>query len=159
MRLWLVPSTRGCTVLDMEIDYAILADGVNLRPDGKLDIYGAAWDTIWAGSVPAQHPRMTLAARVLVSSHEARHSHNLKVVLQDADGAELANAEGELEALTDEQRAAVPAGRKIGLGVVLNFVNVVFPHYGSYQLAILWDGNEPREPLRLFVAEPPSQEA
>ena len=49
------------------------------------------------------------------------------------------------------------AGKKIGLGVVLNFVNVIFPHYGSYQLAILWDGTEPREPLRLFVEEPQTQ--
>jgi hypothetical protein len=149
-------SRYGSSVV--EFDYAILADGVTLRPDGKLDIFGAAWDTILATSVPAQHPRMTLAARVLLSAHETKHPHRMNVVLHAADGEELAQASGELGALSDEQRKTVPAGKKIGLGLVLNFDNVVFPHYGSYQLAILWDGTEPREPLRLFVEEPPNQE-
>jgi hypothetical protein len=140
----------------MEFDYAILADGVTPRPDGKLDIYGAAWDTIYALRIPVQHPRMTLAARVLLSPHEAGHSHQMDVVLQESDGEELARATGRLEAVPEDQLGAVPAGRKIGLGLVLNFDNVVFPRFGSYQLVILWDGNEPREPLRLFVEEPPS---
>lgn len=141
----------------MEFDYAILADGVAPRPDGKLDIYGAAWDTVYTDAVPAQHPRMTLAARVLLSPHEAAHSHQVDVVLQESDGGELARASGKLEPVPEEQSAALPAGRKIGLGLVLNFVDVVFPRYGSYQLVILWDGNEPREPLRLFVEESPQQ--
>lgn len=140
----------------VEFDYAILADGVTARPDGKLDIYGAGWDTVYAVGVPAQHSRMTLAARVLLSVHEAAHSHQMDVILQESDGDELARVTGRLEAVPEEQRSAIPAGRKIGLGLVLNFDNVVFPHFGSYQLVILWDGNEPREPLRLFVEEPPT---
>lgn len=135
----------------MDLDYAILADGVSARPDGKLDIYGAAWDTIFAVAVPARHPQLTLAIRVLISQHEAEHPHNLTVILQGADGSELARAQGAVEPVPPEQRAQLPAGRKAGIGVVLNFQNVVFPDYGAYQLVIQWDGNELRDPLRLFV--------
>jgi hypothetical protein len=139
----------------MDLDFAILADGVVLRPDGKMDIFGAAWDTIVASAVPAVHPQLTLAVRVLASRHEAEGPHDLTVVMQDADGAELARAHGEVGTLSPEQREAIPAGRQLGMGSVLNFQNVVFPRYGAYQLAILWDGNEARPALRVFVVPPP----
>lgn len=139
----------------MDLDYAILADGVTPRPDGKIDIFGAGWDTIFAASVPATHPQITLAARVLLSTHEAAHPHALEVILQAADGAELARAAGDIQPLDNEQRTQIPAGRQIGLALVLNFQNLVFAAYGAYQLVIQWDGNEARPPLRLFVARPP----
>ena len=141
----------------MELDFAILADGVVNRPDGKMDIYGAAWDTLFAPAVPAVHPQLTFAVRILASKHEVEAAHELRVVLQGADGQELARAEGSLPPLEDEQAQAIPAGRRIGVGLVLNFRSVVFPEYGSYQLAILWDGNEVRSPLLLFVVPPPDQ--
>lgn len=139
----------------MDLDFAVLADGVSQRPDGKLDIYGAGFDTIYAPTVPAQHPRLVLAVRVLVSRHEAEHGHRLDVILQAADGAELARAQGSVEPLPEEQRAEIPAGRQAALGLILNFEGIVFQEHGSYQLAIHWDGNEARAPLRLFVTEPP----
>lgn len=139
----------------MDLDYAILADGVSPRPDGKIDIFGAGWDTIFTASVPAMHPQITLAARVLVSTHEAAHAHSLEVILQAADGAELARAAGGIDPLDDEQRGKIPAGRQIGIALVLNFQNLVFAAYGAYQLVIQWDGNEARPPLRLFVERPP----
>jgi hypothetical protein len=140
----------------MDLDYAILADGVTARPDGKIDIFGAGWDTIWASNVPAVHPQLTLAARVLLSSHEAAHPHSLEVILQAADGAELARATGEVQPLDGEQRQQIPPGRQVGLALVLNFQNVAFQAYGAYQLVIQWDANEARPPLRLFVEAPPA---
>ncbi len=53
------------------------------------------------------------------------------------------------------QASQIPAGRQVGVGLILNFENVVFPQFGPYQLAILWDGNEARPPLRLFVEQTP----
>jgi len=143
----------------MDLDFAILSDGVTLRQDGKMDIYGAAWDTVFARAVPALHPQITLAVRVLCSRHELEHDHHIDVVLQAADGAELARAHGNMPVLTDEQRALIPAGRQVGLGLVLNFQNVLFPEYGAYQIAIHWAGTEARPPLRLFVAEMATPEA
>ena len=51
----------------MDLDFALLADGVNLRDDGKLDIDGAGWDTIYAEDVPAVHARLVFALRLLLS--------------------------------------------------------------------------------------------
>ena len=140
----------------MELDFAVLADGVTARPDGKLDIFGAGFDTIFAVGVPARHPRLVLATRILLSRHEGEHDHRLDVILAGADGAELARAHAEVPVMPDEMRDSIPAGRRVGLGMVLNFDDVVFPEYGDYQLAIHWDGNEARTPLRLLVAEQPT---
>lgn len=138
----------------MELDFAILADGVSGRPDGKLDIYGATWDTISSPAVPALHPRLTLAARVFISRNEAERKHDLDVVLQGEDGTELARAQGPVDPLPAEARDSIPAGRKIGIGLVLNFENVVFPEFGPYQLVVLWDGNELRA-LPLYLETDP----
>ena len=71
----------------MDLDFALLADGVTRRQDGKLDIYGAGFDTIHSRAVPAQHARLVLVARILVSRHEAEHDHRLDVVLSGALGS------------------------------------------------------------------------
>lgn len=44
-----------------QLDHILLADGATVRPDGKIDIYGAAWDTIYATAVPAVHPQIASA--------------------------------------------------------------------------------------------------
>lgn len=141
----------------MELDYAILADGITSRPDGKLDVHGAGWDTIFTAEVPTQHPRIALAIRVLLSRHEAEAPHDLTIVLSAADGAELARADGRVEPASEEVRNKLPAGRTLGIGAILNFENVEFPEFGDYQLALHWDRIELRDPLRLFVQPIPSQ--
>jgi hypothetical protein len=140
----------------MDLDFALLADGVSHRPDGKLDVYGAGFDTILAAGVPARHPRLVLAVRVLLSRHEAERSHDLDVILQAADGMEIARAHGDLAPVEADQRAQIPPGRKLGVGLILAFEDLVFPEYGAYQLVIQWDGNEARPPLQLSVAKLPS---
>jgi Family of unknown function (DUF6941) len=113
----------------MELDFALLADGVSHRPDGKLDIYGAGFDTVFAPAVPATHPRLVLVVRILLSRHEASHpgGHLVDVVLQAADGQELTRARGEVSPLNEEQQAQLPPGRQLGIGLVLNFENITFP--------------------------------
>jgi hypothetical protein len=78
----------------VDLDFAVLADAVVARPDGKLDIMGAGFDTVFAPAGPAQHSRLVLAVRVLLSRHETEHEHRLDVVVQAADGAELARGTG-----------------------------------------------------------------
>jgi uncharacterized protein DUF6941 len=139
----------------VDLDFAMLADGVTPRQDGKLDIYGAGWDTIFAPNVPAMHPRLILAVRLLISRTEAEHPHRLEVIIQEADGVEVGRALGPLDPLPEAVREQIPAGRQAGLGMVLNFENLVFPSFGSYHIVIQWDGNEARSPLRLIVSQPP----
>ncbi len=55
-----------------------------------------------------------------------------------------------------EQRAMIPPGRRVGVGIVLTLASTRFLEYGSYSLVITWDGTEVREPLRLFVLPLPS---
>ena len=141
----------------MDLDFAMLADGVTPRPDGKLDIYGAGWDTIWARAAPATHARMVLAVRLLLSRSETDHPHRLEVVVRGADGGEIARALGPLDPLPEDDRHQIPEGGKAGLGMVLNFENLTFPEFGDYQVLILWDGNEVRPPLRLTVAAAAAQ--
>ena len=138
----------------MDLDFVVLADAVIARRDGKLDILGAGFDTVWAPSVPARHPRLVLAVRVLMTRHETEHPHALDVVIQATDGAELARGRAELEPLPDEARSEIAPGSRFGVGMVLNFENVVFPEHGNHQVVVQWDGNEARPPLRLSVLQP-----
>jgi Family of unknown function (DUF6941) len=143
----------------MEVDFALLADGVAQRPDGKIDIFGAAIDTVNTAQVPVMHPQLTLVLRFLISRHEAENEHHVDVILMGDDGTEIARASGEMNASTSEQLDTVPAGRKIGIQIVLVFANLVFPAFGPYQFVIHWDGNEARPPIALHVARLPQAPA
>jgi hypothetical protein len=137
-----------------ELDYLVMADGIAPRADGKIDIYGAGWDTLFAPAVPTRHPQLAIALRVLISPQEAEHEHRLQLVLMGAD-AEIGRADATVQQVPPETRAAVPPGDMIGLGVILNLAGLIFPEYGRYHVAVLWDGNQLREPVRLRVAQPP----
>lgn len=139
----------------MELDHMVLADVVSPRPDGKLDLHGVGWDTIFAASVPASHPRMDVAVRFLLSQQEVSSSHTVVLALIGEDGQELAKLEAVVAPLAPEQIAQITAGRKIGIGIVLTLASIVFPSYGRYHLAVTWDGTEARQPLRLFVSPIP----
>lgn len=140
----------------MELDQAILADVVSPRPDGKLDLHGVGWDTIFASNVPATHPRMDLVVRFLLSAQEVQAPHTVVVTLVSADGAELTRIQADLAPMSEEQRAGIPAGRRVAMGMLLTLASVVFPEYGAYNLIITWDGTEVREPLRLFLEATPA---
>lgn len=137
----------------MELDFIILADVVSPRPDGKLDMHGVGWDTISAFTAPVTHPRMDLALRFLLSAQEVETDHRVVVTLITEDGAELGRMQAEAQAVAPEQRAQIPAGRRVGIGIVLTLAGVVFPAFGTYSIVITWDGNEVRErPITLFVS-------
>lgn len=140
----------------MEVDFALMADGVAHRSDGKLDLFGAAFDTVYAMQVPAMHTQLSLAIRVLLSRHEAQSDHRIEIILMSADGVEVAKARGDVSGATDDILDQVPAGRRVAVGAVLMFTNLLFPDYGTYHFAIHWDGNEARSPIVLYVAPPPS---
>jgi hypothetical protein len=135
----------------MELDHVVLADVVSPRPDGKIDLHGVGWDTIFAAAVPATHPRMDVVIRFLLSAQEVEAAHRVVVTLLATDGLELARIQADVAPLPPDQRGALPAGRRIGIGMLLTLAGVTFPNYGAYSLVITWDGTEVREPIRLFV--------
>jgi hypothetical protein len=138
----------------MELDYVALADFALQRPDGKLDIHGVGWDTIAAPAVPVTHPRMDLAVRFLLSGPELEAEHKVVVTLTTADGATLMRMEANVVPPPDAQLPQLPLDRRVAIGLVLSLNMVTFPDYGTYQIAVFWDGNELRA-IRLFVAPPP----
>ena len=142
----------------MELDHVILADIASPRPDGKLDLYGVGWDTIFAPAVPTTHPRMDIVVRFLCSPQEMESPHRVALTLMGAD-RELGRMQADVQPLNAEQRAAVLPGRRIGIGMLLTLAGQVFPDYGAYSLVITWDGTEAREPIRLFVEPPPGTQA
>ena len=140
----------------MELDHMVLADVISPRPDGKMDLQGVGWDTVFAAEVPASHPRMDVAIRFLLSQQEVETAHTVALALVGEDGEELAKLNAEVGAFAPEKRARIQPGRKVGIGMTLKIANVVFPRYGRYQLVLTWDGTEAREPIRLFVAPMPT---
>ena len=73
------------------------------------------------------------------------------------DGLEIANATGDVGAVAAEILATQPVGDLLGFGAILNFQGLIFPQYGRYHVAILWDGNQMREPMTLKVSPLPPQ--
>lgn len=143
-----------------ELDFVLVADGATTRPDNKIDVYGAGFDTIFASAVPVRHAQLSIVVRVLLTQHEASSPHRLELVLMGDDGPEIARAQADAEVVPEEVRRGVPAGDRLGIAAVLNIQGLVFPRYGRYHLAVVWDGNELRQPVRLKVAPlPPNQAA
>lgn len=141
----------------MNLDFSILADGASPRPDGKIDIFGAGFDTIFAAATPARHNQLALVVRFLLSTHELEEPHKFKVVLLAEDGVELARLEAQIDAMSDDDRDQIPAGQQIGIANLFNMAGIVFPAYGRYHFVLSWDGTELREPIRLKVEPLPSQ--
>lgn len=139
----------------MELDHVLLADVASPRPDGKIDLYGVGWDTIFASAVPAMHPRIDIVIRFLLSAQEMETEHRVVVALLGAD-SELNRIQADVAPMTPEQRAEIQPGRRVGVGMLLTMAGQTFPHYGSYSLVITWDGTEVREPIRLYVVPPPT---
>jgi hypothetical protein len=142
----------------MQLDFAVIADGVQQRPDGKLDIFGAGYDTILAASAPARHLRIVIVVRVLITRAEARRAHAVDVILRPVGGEAIANAHTELGVIPGAA-GIIPTGRLAGIGLNLAFNDVVFPEFGTYEFAIQWDEKDVRRPIRLFVAQAPEPES
>jgi hypothetical protein len=140
----------------VELDYAILADGTQLRPDGKLDIYGAGFDTIFASAVPALHPRLVVALRFVAERGEQIEGQQIEVSIESPDGALVARAEGNIGAGVGvrEPPRGVSPDEPVGIGAVLNFGNLLFQVHGRYQLFVRW-GDQREHVMRFFVVTPP----
>ena len=63
----------------MKIDYALLADGAVVRPDGKLDLFGAGFDTISAPAVPAIHSRLMIVLRAFAAPDEMESGRGVHI--------------------------------------------------------------------------------
>lgn len=133
----------------MDVDFAILADAAEAA-NGKVSLIGGAFDTIWASGVPVAHPRLSLVIRLMFTPAELGRNHNLEVHVMNADGRRIASVGGSMQ--LGARNPGLPAGWRQGLLSILNFVNLSFPAFGTYQFEIVVN-NTSIKTIPLIIAQ------
>jgi len=104
-----------------EIEYAFLADAAETQPGQKFHVLGGGVSRIGARTFPVRHPHVALVLGLLVSAPEVDHEHEIRFVLLDPDGGEVAGGTGNL----------VARGHTDGRDTILTFSidlwNLTFP--------------------------------
>src|ERR1700675_5003407 len=81
-----------------EIEYAFLADAAETQPGQKFHVLGGGRSRIGARRFPVSHPHIALAFGLLVSAPEVDREHEIRFVLLDPDGGEVAGGTGNIVA-------------------------------------------------------------
>jgi hypothetical protein len=130
-----------------DIEYAFLADAAETQPGQKFHVLGGGVSRIGARTFPVRHPHIALVLGLLVTAPEVDREHEIRFVLLDPDGGEVAGATGSL----------VARGHGDGRDAILTFSierwNVSVPAPVDYSFRILVNGSE-RKRLPLVVAGP-----
>jgi hypothetical protein len=128
----------------MELDFAVLADGAQPRPDGKLDIYGAGIDGVQAPSFPfVLGVPLHVALRIRLAPEEAETEHQLHVDLVDPEGvARMPTARVPIR-VPDQIAGTTPVGdATIGVGYLIDLRGVRFVAPGPHEIIVRRDGRE-----------------
>lgn len=138
----------------MQLTTYMLSDGARVNPiDGKLYIFGGRWDRIYAATVPAAHPMMTIVLIIELEYTEALKDHALDVVLRTADGTEVGPR------ATASLRVGHPPdlepGSSMTLPITIDQPGIKFPSFGRYEWVISLDG-ETRGRLPISVMQIPA---
>ncbi|MBA2313854.1 MAG: hypothetical protein H0V87_00580 [Chloroflexi bacterium] len=134
-----------------EIDYAFLADAAQTAPGQKFHVIGGGVSRIGGRSFPLRHPHVALVVGLRVTSPETERPHEIRFVLLDPDGREVAGATGNLVA------HGQPDARDTTLTFSIDLWNLTFPGPGDYSFRLLVNGSE-RKRLPLLVATMPERE-
>lgn len=112
---------------------ALIADAANVSQDGKLNVLGR-FRAVYAATLPARHPSMTLVVELEASAFEAGTEKQIEVVLSDPDGRELSR-------LSAKATLPVPAtpGDLRPL-MILDFRDLTFDKAGGYSFTTIIDG-------------------
>jgi hypothetical protein len=136
-----------------EIDYAFLADAAQATPGQKFNVLGGGLDRIGGQAFPLRHPHLALVIGIRVTAAELDRPHELRFVLLDPDGGEIAAASSSLtvHGRTDARDRPVT--------LAIDAWNLTFPQPGDYSFRLLLNGSErQRIPLvlvRLSAGEAP----
>lgn len=120
----------------MEVDYAFLADSAEVI-NGKTYVMGGSIDTIWTKQVPAICPKMSFILKLEFEASEIGRKHKLEIQIMDEDGKVMTSIGGDMEVAGKNPQA--PKGWRTSLLTVLNFANLQFPKFGTYNFNILAD--------------------
>jgi hypothetical protein len=131
-----------------EVDYAFLADAAQTAPGQKFNVLGGGVSQLNGRSFPLRHPHIALVVGLRITAVETGREHELRFVLLDPDGRQLADATGSLMA------QGASDGRDEIVTFSVDLWNLTFPAPGDHSLRVLVNGSEQRRlPLRV-VAQP-----
>ncbi|MRR12501.1 hypothetical protein EG835_08570 [bacterium] len=134
----------------MQVRLAALADWAATTEHGKLVIAGVM-DTVVVSRLPATHPMMALAVRLVADPGEGR-SHSITLRLVDPDGVEVLPAlNGNIEFGESDPIEGARAQ------VVLNMPGVTFKSAGAHRMDVLVDGRL-ESSVDLFVRLAPEKQ-
>jgi hypothetical protein len=133
-----------------DIEYAFLADSAQTTPGQKFHVLGGGVSRITGAAFPLRHPHLALVVGLRVSRPETDREHEIRFVLLDPDGGEVAGATGSLV-------AHGPADvRDSTLTFSIDIWNLTFPTPGDYSFRLLVNGSElKRLPLEIVAPVPP----
>ena len=131
-----------------EIDYAFLADAAQASPGQKFNVLGGGLDHIGGQTYPLRHPHLALVIGLRVSATELDRAHELRFVLLDPDGREVAAASSNLtvHGRTDARDRPVT--------LAIDAWNLTFPAPGDYSFRLLVNGSERRRIPLVLVRLP-----
>jgi hypothetical protein len=136
-----------------EIDYAFLADAAQTAPGQKFHVIGGGVNRIGGASFPLRHPHIALVVGLRVTAPETERQHEIRFVLLDPDGHEVAGATGNLVAHGQQD------ARDATLTFSIDLWNLQFPAPGDYSFRLLVNGSElKRLPLVLATMNEPEEE-
>ena len=130
-----------------EIDFAFLADAAETIPGQKFHVLGGGVARIGGRRFPLRHPHLALVIGLQVTAPETEREHEIRFVLLDPDGAEVAGATGSVVARSQRD------GRDAILTFSIDLWNLTFPAPGDYSFRILVNGSE-RKRLPLVLLKP-----
>jgi hypothetical protein len=131
-----------------EVDYAFLADAAQTAPGQKFHVLGGGVSQINGRAFPLRHPHLALVVGLRITAVETGRQHELRFVLLDPDGQELAEATGSLMAQGPTD------GRDEVVTFSVDLWNLTFPAPGDHSLRVLVNGSERRRlPLRVIALE------
>ena len=118
----------------MKVDFAFICDYADAM--GKINALGIGFDTIFASKIPFKHPIFCFVMQLRASSSEAG-ARKLEVHLMGWNGRDIIPVIGKDIRITRPITGAESVAK-----VALHFRNVEFPHYGSFSVSAVLDGNE-----------------
>jgi hypothetical protein len=121
-----------------EIEFAFLADAAETSPGQKFHVIGGGVSRIGGPGFPLRHPHLALVVSLTVTSAELGREHELRFLLLDPDGTEVASATSSLVAQGDTE------GKDTSLTFSVDLWNLTFNAPGDYTFRILVNGSERR---------------
>ena len=116
----------------MDVDFAFLADYA-MESGGKLNALGVGVGALYAASLPATHPVMTLVARIRYSSAEAGDKQ-LSLRMVDADGKNI------FPPIDRSLSLGTPEGLTGTAQIVIQLLGVRFEAFGQYAVQVAVGG-------------------